>query len=93
MSQVEEPSADDEQEALRDIEAIKQMRLVPRTQQSYRSKNTVFRRYLRDHFPDMITDGEIDLDSLTLEAFQSFIVMKQRDDKLSFSACSVPRPS
>jgi hypothetical protein len=85
----QEPSEEDEQQAIAEIEAIKELRLVQRTRNSYDSKNKGFASYLLSSYPHMLLDGKINLDALTLEAFQAFIVKKQSVDKLSFSACSV----
>jgi len=85
----EEPSLEAEVVAIADIEAIKDMRLVPKTRKSYVNKNKIFLGFLRRRFPAMVAGDRIDLDTLTLEAFQEFIAKKQSDDRLSFSACSV----
>lgn len=85
----EEPSLVEELEALRDIDAIKQLRLVPKTRKSYESKNKIFLGFLRNNYPNMAVGANINLENLTLEAFQAFIVKKQGENRLSFSACSV----
>lgn len=86
----EEPSDHDEEVARQEIEAIKGMRLVDRTKRSYASKNKIFKAFLLERFPVMVTAaGDIDLELLTIEEFQMFIVKKQGEERLSFSACSV----
>lgn len=84
----EEVSDHDEDVAAREIDEIKGMRLVQKTKNSYGSKNKLFVAYLSPKYPTMVLDNRINLDTLTLEAFQSFIVKKQGEG-LSFSACSV----
>ncbi len=77
--------------ALAEIEAIKQMRLVPETKSSYAGKMKIFIAHLAEKHPEVLTeDYEIILEDLTVEFFQEFIVKKQREDGLGFSALSVP---
>lgn len=86
----DEPSEHDEDVARQEIEAIKGMRLVDKTKRTYESKNKLFKAFLGEKYPIMMTpSGDIDLELLTIEEFQMFIMKKQREERLSFSACSV----
>lgn len=88
-----EDIVENEQEAIDAIEEIKAMRLTTNTKRGYESKMRLFGAWLEESYPYMVDDKQIVLDQLTIEAFQEFIVKKQGEEGLSFSACSVPRPS
>ncbi len=87
-----DPSVDEESEAADQIAAIKGMRLTDGTKRGYENKNKLFAAYLTENYPTMVEDEQILIEEVSIESFQSFIVQKQRDG-LSFSACSVHKPS
>jgi hypothetical protein len=72
------------------IAAIVDLRLVPKTKQVYASKMNVFTAYLRERHPTLVDeDGNILLELLPIKYFEAFLVKKQAQDHLGFSALSV----